>query len=77
MDFSAIRIELVAALIALCLLAFGLLVPRGRREITGYIAAVAFLGLLALELPRAGNRRLFPGRPLLNDPLARSSSSCP
>ena len=54
MDFSAIRIELVAALIALCLLAFGLLVPRGRREITGYIAAVAFLGLLALSFLAPG-----------------------
>ncbi|MGO8696036.1 MAG: NADH-quinone oxidoreductase subunit N [Rectinemataceae bacterium] len=71
MDFSAIRIELVAALIALCLLAFGLLVPRGRREITGYIAAVAFLGLLALSFLAPGTGDSFQGGRYLNDPLAR------
>ena len=71
MDFSAIRIELVAALIALCLLAFGLLVPRGRREITGYIAAVAFLGLLALSFLASGTGDSFQGGRYLNDPLAR------
>jgi NADH-quinone oxidoreductase subunit N len=70
MDFSAIRIELVAALIALCLLAFGLLVPRGKREVTGYIAAIAFLGLLALSVFAPGGGESFQGGRFLNDPLA-------
>jgi len=71
MDFSAIRIELVAALIALGLLAFGLLVPRGRRDVTGSVAAFAFLGLLALSFLAPGSGASFSGGRYLNDAMAR------
>ncbi len=70
MDFSAIRLELVAALIALSLLAVGLIAPRGKREMTGYIAAIAFLGLLALAFLAPGHGSSFLGGRFLNDPLA-------
>ncbi|MDA8426001.1 MAG: NADH-quinone oxidoreductase subunit N [Treponema sp.] len=70
MDFSAIRLELVAALIALGLLVFGLLTPRGKREVIGYIAAAAFLGLLALSFLAPGGGGSFQGGLYLDDPLS-------
>lgn len=70
MDFSAIRIEMVAALIALGLLAFGLLIPRGRRDMTGSLAALAFLGLLALTFLAPGQGASFSGGRYLNDSLS-------
>lgn len=70
MDFSSIRLELVAALLSLALLAFGLLVPKGRKEITGYLATFALLGLLALSFLAPGSGASFSGGRYLNDPLS-------
>jgi NADH-quinone oxidoreductase subunit N len=70
MDFSAIRIELLAALLSLCLLAFGLLVPRGRKDHTGLLAAIGFLALLAVSFFAPGSGGSFSDGRYLNDPLS-------
>lgn len=70
MDFSAIRLELAAALAALVLLAVALVAPRGKRPIAGYLAAAAFLGLLALSFLAPGTGTSFSGGRYLNDPLS-------
>lgn len=70
MDFSAIRIELVTAFVALGLLAVGLAMPRGKKYGTGHVAALAFLGLLALSFLAPGSGTAFSGGRYLNDPLS-------
>jgi NADH-quinone oxidoreductase subunit N len=70
MDFSAIRMELLASLLSLCLLAFGLLVPKGRKDRTGILAALGFLALLAVSFLAPGSGGSFSGGRYLNDPLA-------
>ena len=69
MDLSAVRIEIAAAVIALGLLAFALAVPRGKRNITGALAAIAFLALLAFSFLAPGGSSFSGGR-YLNDPLS-------
>jgi NADH-quinone oxidoreductase subunit N len=70
MDFGAIRIELVAALIALGLLAYGLILRRGQREYAGQLAAFALLALLALSFLAPGTGGSFSGGSYAGDPLA-------
>ena len=70
MDFSAIRLELAGAILSLGLVAFGLLVPKGRRDYTGHVAALGFLALLVMSFLAPGSGGSFSGGRYLNDPLA-------
>jgi len=70
MDFSSIRVELLAALFSLGLLVFGLLVPKGRKDHTGVVATLGFLALLIVSFVAPGSGTSFSGGRYLNDQLA-------
>jgi NADH-quinone oxidoreductase subunit N len=59
MDFSAIRLELVAAFIALGLMGLSLALRPAKRALTGRVAAAAFLVLLALSFFAPGKGAAF------------------
>ncbi|MCR4435213.1 MAG: NADH-quinone oxidoreductase subunit N [Clostridiales bacterium] len=50
MDFSAVTIEILVALLGLVLLVTGLLLPPDHKKANGYIAVVGLLGILAFSL---------------------------